>query len=84
MIIDYSVHSTGKLVKALKDRGNKTEVLGGCEREDVNISIFRNWFMQSCTVKRTHRINLAITGKEDVLRDFSFLYLKLDGCTQIL
>lgn len=25
MIIDYSVHTTGKLVKALKDRGNKTE-----------------------------------------------------------
>lgn len=41
--------------------------------------------MQSCTVKRrSPRRKLASMGREDVFTDFSFHYLKPDGCIHIL
>lgn len=36
-----SVHTTGKLVKALKDRENKTEVIQACERELVLVLVLQ-------------------------------------------
>lgn len=76
-----SVHIAGKLVKALKDRGNKTEKC----YQHVKERWCECWYLQELVYAVLPcEENSQEKGREDVFRDFFFLYLKPDGCTWIL